>query len=158
MRIRARGRLALLVLLLSSPAALGAPPRDDWFSADKRNHFLISMGLAGVGYGAGAALSEERPVRWLTGAGLSLGVGLGKELHDRSQGRLFSVKDLAWDAAGAAVGLGLAWLIDSLLSERAPRAVQQRRGGADGGWKPGPCPPRTQGTSEAVTLLLCVAR
>jgi len=117
-------RGALLALLLASWEAPAAPARDGWFDQDKPKHFVISLSLAGLGYGAGAALSDSRPVRCLTGAGLALGVGLGKELYDASQGRPFSYKDLAWDAAGTAVGLGLAWLLDTLLGTGGSQAFR----------------------------------
>ena len=87
----------LVFSLHHAPAASG----DGWLSADKLQHFFssafvqsISYGaLRGVGTGHGAALA---------GASVTTAaVGVGKELYDaRHQGDP-SVRDLAWDAAGA---------------------------------------------------------
>jgi uncharacterized protein YfiM (DUF2279 family) len=152
----ARPPLAVLVVLLSSQAAPAAPLRDGWFDQDKRKHFVISLGLAAGGYGAGAVLSRERHVRLITGAGLALGVGLGKEIHDRRQGRLFSFKDLAWDAAGTAAGLGLAWLLDTLLwPERAPAATWASERTGRRGWEQGGCAQHGEGARRTHLLLVC---
>ncbi|HEX8818904.1 MAG TPA: hypothetical protein VF794_03190, partial [Archangium sp.] len=106
--------LALVCLsLLVPPSARGEEPeipsRDDWFGQDKVLHFGVSAGLAGAGYGGGALLFDEPGARWLTGAGVALTAGVGKELHDAGRGSFFSFKDLTWDAVGTATGLGLSW-------------------------------------------------
>jgi putative lipoprotein len=113
--------LALVCLSLLAPlSARGeepAPaPRDDWFGRDKALHFGVSVGLAGAGYAGGALLFEEPGARWLTGAGVSLTAGVGKELYDAGRGSFFSFKDLTWDVVGTATGLGLSWAVDRLLS------------------------------------------
>ena len=90
--------LLLVLSLQGSPAVR----RDDgWLSADKLKHFLSSVfvqslaygSLRGVGVGHGAAL---------VGATVTTAaVGVGKELYDARTGGDPSVRDLAWDAAGA---------------------------------------------------------
>lgn len=78
---------------------------DAWLGRDKALHFTISFLLTTNGQyvlvnkfdaGEGAAL----PVS----AGGALAVGLAKEVYDarRIGGSGFSVRDLAWDAAGIA--------------------------------------------------------
>lgn len=112
--------LVLPALLLGRPA-LAAPSGDDWLGADKAKHFGVTLGLAGVGYGGGALLFDSPRARLLSGAGLAMGVGLGKELYDLGRGSRFSWKDLAWDAAGTATGLALSWLIERLFFSEPPR-------------------------------------
>jgi uncharacterized protein YfiM (DUF2279 family) len=113
-----RRSLLTLLLVLPGTSALGAAG-DDWFGQDKAKHFAVCTVLAGAGYGGGALLFESPSARWLTGAGLAMGAGLGKELYDtRSGGSGFSVKDLAWDAVGTATGLGVAYLVDRFVFGR----------------------------------------
>jgi putative lipoprotein len=115
--------LAVLCLCLLAPlSARGEEPeiasRDDWFAQDKALHFGVSAGLAGAGYAGGALLFDAPGTRWLTGAGVALGAGIGKELYDAGRGSFFSFKDLTWDVVGTATGLGLSWAVDRLLFHR----------------------------------------
>ncbi|MCP3057944.1 hypothetical protein LXT21_04050 [Myxococcus sp. K38C18041901] len=119
------GFVPCLIALLSSPVA-SAASGDDWLGPDKPKHFAACFVLAGVGYGAGALLFEPPEARFWTGAGLAMGVGVGKELYDLGRGTTFSFKDLAWDAAGTATGLGVSWLVDRLLF--GPTPSPQARG------------------------------
>ncbi|QSQ13719.1 hypothetical protein JY572_36220 [Myxococcus landrumensis] len=113
-------------LALAPVSSALASSGDDWLGPDKPKHFAACFALAGVGYGAGALLFESPEARLWSGAGLSLGVGVGKELYDLGRGTRFSLKDLAWDAAGAATGLGVAWLVDRLVfgPPSAPRVTR----------------------------------
>ena len=74
---------------------------DAWFGPDKLQHFFASAFVQSFGYGvlrrAGADNGQA-----LAGASLvTLTAGVGKELVDRRVRREFSVRDLAWDVAGA---------------------------------------------------------
>ncbi|QRN94785.1 hypothetical protein JRI60_37580 [Archangium violaceum] len=134
------GLLALLCLSLLLPlSARGGEPEipstDDWFGRDKALHYSVSAGLAGAGYTGGALLFEEPGARWLTGAGLALGAGVGKEVYDAWRGSFFSFKDLTWDVLGTATGLGLSWAIDRLFFHReasAPARVAALQEGGSG--------------------------
>ncbi|HEX8536043.1 MAG TPA: hypothetical protein VF664_01170 [Cystobacter sp.] len=113
----------LLSVLLFAPlpawSAVGETPKPDpWLSSDKAAHFALSAGLAGAGYAGGAYLFEAHEARWLTGAGLSLGVGVAKEFFDAGRGSIFSWKDLTWDVLGAATGLTLSWAVERLFFQR----------------------------------------
>ncbi|MFY2560789.1 YfiM family protein [Corallococcus terminator] len=123
MRTSSLSLLAPLLLLSTTPSTARAASGDDWLGPDKPKHFAACFVLAGVGYGAGALLFEPPEARLLTGAGLALGVGVGKELYDLGRGTTFSLKDLAWDAAGTATGLGVAWLVDRLVFGPPARAA-----------------------------------
>lgn len=107
--------LAALVVLLRVREARAADP-DPWLGPDKALHFGVSVGLAGGGY-ALSALALERPwQRAAAGAGFSLTLGAGKELYDLSGHGDPSWKDFTWDVAGTAVGVGIALLVDAVIS------------------------------------------
>ena len=75
---------------------------DPWFGPDKVRHFFVSAAIQSIGYGTLRELDVEHGAA-LAGAGVvTAGFGIGKELSDRRRGRRISVRDLVWDAAGAA--------------------------------------------------------
>ena len=83
---------------------LGRAPehsRDAWFGPDKLQHFFTSAFVQSLGYGVlRRAGADQGPA--ITGASIATAiVGVGKEVHDRRTKGEFSVRDLAWDAAGA---------------------------------------------------------
>ena len=78
-------------------------PRDHWFGADKLKHFLVAGFVQSVAYSTLQA-ARVRHDQALAGAwGITAAVSVAKEIHDRRTTGLFSVRDLVWDAAGAAV-------------------------------------------------------
>jgi putative lipoprotein len=97
----------LLVFSLHHPPS--APAADGWLSADKLQHFFGSAFVQSISYGAlrGAGAGHGAA---LAGASVTTAaVGVGKELYDARHRGDPSVRDLAWDAAGAgAVSLLLA--------------------------------------------------
>jgi uncharacterized protein YfiM (DUF2279 family) len=99
-----------------------AAPDDPWFGTDKLLHFSVSAALSGGGYAASALVLEEPPARALAGAGFSLTMGIGKELYDLHTDGDPSMRDLVWDVAGTAVGVGIAVLIDLALREPSQSA------------------------------------
>ena len=94
-----KGALLALVLL--------GPPRDRWFGIDKLKHFVVSALAQSAAYGAlqYAGAPHRTAVRGSLAAGAAL--GLGRELLDRRARGRFSVRDLAWDAAGLAAATAL---------------------------------------------------
>ena len=83
---------------------LGRAPehsRDTWFGPDKLQHFFTSAFVQSLGYGVlRRAGADQGPA--ITGASIATAiVGVGKEVRDRRTQGEFSVRDLAWDAAGA---------------------------------------------------------
>ena len=90
---------------------------DRWIARDKAYHVGVSFGLA---LGTHVALTEGAGMepKWAAplAGGLSLGVGLAKEVMDsrREYRPLFSWRDLAADA----VGVGLALAVARLASPR----------------------------------------
>ncbi|WP_226994221.1 hypothetical protein [Myxococcus hansupus] len=127
MRLPGYLSFGLWLAVLSAPAARAASG-DEWFGPDKPKHFAACFVLAGAGYGGGALLFDEPYARWLTGAGLAMGVGVGKELYDLGRGTTFSTKDLAWDAIGTASGLAVSYAVDRLFFRGSSSPEVARRG------------------------------
>ena len=107
-------KFALVFVLFSGK--FGAPPErapeDPWFGRDKLYHFVGSAVIEGAGHAIGRSAGlEYRDAAW-TAAGITLGTGVAKELHDRADGRFFSWRDLTADVAGGATGAVLARQLD----------------------------------------------
>jgi putative lipoprotein len=102
--------LLLAVALAQPPADTVRPtrpdsavqhPADPWFGEDKLKHFILAGMVQGTAFGVATAVGVERRPALLASSAVVALVSLGKEWHDRRQGRAFSYRDLAWDAAGA---------------------------------------------------------
>lgn len=86
--------------------ALVTPP-DHWFGADKLKHFFVAAFTQSVTYSA-LQMARVRHDRAVAGASaVTTLVSVAKELHDRRTTGLFSMRDLVWDAAGAAAATAL---------------------------------------------------
>lgn len=100
--------LLSLALTLGCAPAIGPDPQpvaaiDRWIAEDKLRHFTLSFAATQMTYGGARAVME--PANAVpTAAGVALALGLAKEVADIRAGRPFSLKDLAWDAAGVALG------------------------------------------------------
>jgi uncharacterized protein YfiM (DUF2279 family) len=113
--------LALAVPLLSAKVGVAEPqPTDRWWARDKAIHGSVSAMLAGDGYAVASASTESPALRAVCGSAFALSLGLAKEFSDQARGRVFSWRDLTWDALGAATGTTVALLIDRYLL-RNPR-------------------------------------
>jgi putative lipoprotein len=108
-------RLALLLVVLWPMLGRAQQDPDPWFAPDKALHFSFSAGLAGLGYGGAALVTEDRAIRLVVGGSLALGAGIAKELLDLAGLGHPSWKDLVWDVAGTAVGLVVSWLLDRFV-------------------------------------------
>lgn len=75
-------------------------PRDGWFGPDKVQHFFISAFVQSLGYASLRATNSSHQSSLLGATAASAAIGVGKELRDRRVTRLFSLRDLTWDAAG----------------------------------------------------------
>ncbi len=99
-------RFALAFVLSGFP--FGGPrervSEDRWIARDKFYHFTASALIQSVGHSVLRANGREyREAAWTAGA-VTLSAGVGKELWDRSRGRLFSWRDLTVDAVGGGAG------------------------------------------------------
>ena len=113
-------RLAALVAILScvvilGPTAARAAEPDPWLGRDKMLHLGVSAALAAGGYSAGSLVWDGTGERLAAGAGLSLALGVAKELADLAGYGHPSWRDLAWDVVGTGAGLLVAWSVDELL-------------------------------------------
>jgi putative lipoprotein len=106
-------RAAIALAVVAAPRIACA---DDWLGPDKALHFSVSAGLAVGGYATGSIWLERRWVRATAGASFAFSAGVAKEAWDATGRGDPSAKDLAWDAIGTAVGVGLALLVDELVA------------------------------------------
>jgi uncharacterized protein YfiM (DUF2279 family) len=83
------------------------PRADAWIAEDKLQHFAMSFAATAFAYG-GARTVLDPDAALIVAGSTALLAGIGKEIHDARSGRWFSLKDLAWDVAGVALGLTLA--------------------------------------------------
>jgi uncharacterized protein YfiM (DUF2279 family) len=101
-------RSLVLVLALWAPGGGGREGGgDSWLSADKVKHFFVSAFVQSVSYSALRTARVSHDGALVGASALTLMVGVGKELHDDRSGERFSVRDLAWDAAGAGAAAAL---------------------------------------------------
>ncbi len=98
------------LIVLTEPTVPGeqTKPNDPRFSSDKYYHFAASFLITGGSYlalsdGFATDAPDELALAW--SAGISISVGLGKELYDWVDYGLFSWRDIVWDLAGTAAGL-----------------------------------------------------
>lgn len=99
-------RSLVLVLTLWAPGG-GGGGGDSWLSADKVKHFFASAFVQSVSYSALRTARVSHDDALLAASALTLAVGVGKEVRDERSGEKFSVRDLAWDAAGAGAATAL---------------------------------------------------
>ena len=90
------------VIRVSAPTGQATAEADPWFGPDKARHFFVSAALQSLSYGALRAAEVEHGTALGGASAVTAAFGIGKELRDRRQGRRISVRDLVWDAAGAA--------------------------------------------------------
>lgn len=131
-----RALAAVLALGWAAGARAQAADPDPWLGQDKALHFAASAGIAGTGYGL-AGLWQPPPDevhRLAIGGSAGLAAGVAKELLDLAGLGMPSWRDLAWDVAGTAFGLALAWAVDRLvlrpllLRPAGPAGTLQRSG------------------------------
>ena len=73
---------------------------DKWFAPDKLQHFFTSAFVQSMSYGAlrTAGVGHDAALAGATVA--TIGIGVGKEVHDLHVHDEFSYRDLTWDVAG----------------------------------------------------------
>jgi uncharacterized protein YfiM (DUF2279 family) len=84
-------------------------PADGPIGADKLKHFFLSAFVQSASYSALRLSGVEHTDALWGASGVTVGVGIAKEVNDARRGGRFDVGDLAWDfAGGAAAGVVLA--------------------------------------------------
>jgi putative lipoprotein len=96
---------------------------DEWWGRDKALHFTVSVGLSSASYALVAPLTEHREYRVMAAAGTSLAIGAGKEGYDALGNGDPSWRDFAWDVAGTAVGVLIAYAVDCIIVDPAHRTA-----------------------------------
>src|SRR5262245_66302032 len=76
------------------------PRGDSWFGADKAKHFFMAAFVQSVTYTSLRSVGLNSDGSLAGATTVSVGVSIGKEMHDRRHGGAFSGKDLVWDGAG----------------------------------------------------------
>ena len=102
-RMRTLGAVLMIAVAAAFPGPLRAQaPPDHWFGADKVKHFMFTALIQSLAYSVTQVTTKApRPSLLLSASVASAAVGIGKEMYDRRSYGHFSVRDLAWDAAGA---------------------------------------------------------
>lgn len=91
-----------VLLVFSIATGPGEHPRGDrWFGPDKLQHFFTSAFVQSMTYGGLRRVGAERGPALAGASAVTAIAGVGKELYDARVKGEFSVRDLAWDAAGA---------------------------------------------------------
>ena len=96
--------ILVIFLLTLSLLPLPSSAQDSWTGQDKVDHAVVSAMIGGV---AGASMDNK-----YAAFGVAMLPGIAKELYDMTGRGTPSWKDLAADAAGAAIGvyIGNCWL------------------------------------------------
>ena len=92
-----------LLLVLSLNGSPRTQPDDGWLSPDKVKHFLTSAFVQSLAYGSLRGVGASHNAALVGATVTTAAVGVGKEMYDARTGGDPSVRDLAWDAAGAGV-------------------------------------------------------
>jgi uncharacterized protein YfiM (DUF2279 family) len=90
-----------MILNLTTAVLLAIPPRDSWFGTDKVKHFFMSAFVQSATFSVARAAGASHTGAQTIGGVVTGVIGVGREVHDRRVGKIFSVRDLVWDAAGA---------------------------------------------------------
>jgi len=99
--------LAFLIAVSAAPPVgrAQAPtvrPRDAWFGPDKVKHFFIAAFVESVSFSALESAGAGRSSALPAAVSVAAAVSVGREVHDGRTKGLFSIRDLAYDALGAA--------------------------------------------------------
>lgn len=101
----------MLALSLAAGDTVRRPVDDPWLGADKVKHGIVAFAIEGGAYASLRTVADHRAS--LVGATVAaVGISLLKERLDRTRSG-FSVRDLAWDAAGI--------VLASVLVSHAPQ-------------------------------------
>jgi putative lipoprotein len=73
---------------------------DSWFGLDKLKHFFLSAFATSVSFSALQATGANRNTAMAGAIGASAALGISRELYNLRTTKVFSIKDLTWDAIG----------------------------------------------------------
>ena len=90
-------------LIFAQSAAAG----ESWFGIDKLKHFFLSAFATSVSYSALQAAGANRSTAMTGAIGASAALGVGREIYNLRTTKVFSFRDLTWDAIGTAAAVGV---------------------------------------------------
>ncbi len=91
-----------LSLALNLVFAQAAVTGDSWFGIDKLKHFFLSAFATSVSFSALQAAGANKKTAMTGAIGASAALGISRELYNLRTTKVFSLKDLTWDAIGTA--------------------------------------------------------
>jgi len=80
--------------------AQSAVTSESWFGIDKLKHFFLSAFATSVSFSALQAAGANRNTAMAGAIGASTALGISRELYNLRTTKVFSIKDLTWDAIG----------------------------------------------------------
>jgi putative lipoprotein len=80
--------------------AQSAVASESWFGIDKLKHFFLSAFATSVSFSALQAAGANRNTAMVGAVGASAALGISRELYNLATTKVFSIKDLTWDAIG----------------------------------------------------------
>jgi putative lipoprotein len=96
--------LLLIVSVIVSGCASVPFRKDPWVSTDKIGHFCASGLIAGAATAAAHAEGGNADEAFLVGMGVTLSIGLAKEIYDGHFHNRWSWKDIMWNVLGGLAG------------------------------------------------------
>lgn len=87
-------------LSATASVTMHAPDRDAWLGPDKFRHLWMSYAVTAAGFSGVYALGGETDAALTVGVATGAAAGIAKEIYDRHDYGLFSVRDLVADALG----------------------------------------------------------
>ena len=95
-------QLLAFSLALNLVLAQSAVTGESWFGVDKLKHFFLSAFATSVSFSALQAAGANRSTAMTGAIGASAVLGISRELYNLRTTKVFSLKDLTWDAIGTA--------------------------------------------------------
>jgi putative lipoprotein len=89
-----------LSLALNLVFAQTAVAGESWFGVDKLKHFFLSAFATSVSFSAIQAAGANRRTSMAGAIGASAALGISRELYNLRTTKVFSFRDLTWDAIG----------------------------------------------------------
>lgn len=114
-----RGVILLFTLAGGPRQGVEHPGGDRWFGEDKLKHFFSAAFVQSFGYGVLRAAGASHSMALGGATAGTVAVSAGKEVWDAHGHGTPSVRDLAWDAAGA--GAATLLLVHVARSDAAGR-------------------------------------
>lgn len=109
-----RAAVVVASLMTAPPPAQPQAPHvvqqvkeDHWLGSDKFRHVWVSFAVTSFTFAGASAAGIDGDAALTIAIPVGAIAGLGKEVHDRRRGEIFSARDLVADA----VGIAAAWFL-----------------------------------------------